>query len=240
MPPERPQMHNCKKSGSMNRKESTIGKTKINVPKINNMPIKLLPSPKWDKSWKMKLLWERNKWWKKCNNTTRCLPKKREIESPNGSLINNLRMHPKLKEQIWVTLCKRISPPPNPNLLHTDLSHITSRVSEKNKSKILWTKETNKSLMLSNHRKITTPRNMHGLFKIYLIPNINSITNLTFKIDRNKLWLSTVMPTYRREKPRMPDGQTCMVIWTHFQMFKEIWLLDPTWDQLSEEFNIER
>jgi hypothetical protein len=103
-------------------------------------------------------------------------------------------------------------------LLHTDSSHTTSRVSEKNKSKILLPRETNKSLMLSNHRKITTPRNINGLFKIYLIPNINSITNLNFKINKNKLWLSTVMPTYKREKPRMLDSQICMVIWTHFQM----------------------
>ena len=149
------------------------------------MLIKLLPSPKWDKSLKMKPLQGKDKWWKRCSNITRCSPKRREIENQTGSMINKLKMLLRSIEPIWVISCKRISKLLNHSLLHTDSYHITSRASEKNKSKILSLKEINKSLMLSMHKKIWTLKNMLGQSKIYLILNINWITKSSSKIGRN-------------------------------------------------------
>ena len=52
-----------------------------------------------------------------------------------------------------------------------------------------------RSQMLNNLRKMQTQRNTNGQFKIYQTPSTNSITNLNFKIDKDRLWLSTVMLT---------------------------------------------
>ena len=149
MLPEKLQMHNCRKNGLMNKRESTNGMPLTAKMKINNMQTRQLQSLKWDKSWKTNQLLRNSKWWKKCNNTTKCLLKKRETESPNGLMTNNARILLKLKEPTWVILCKRISQQLNQNSLHTDLYHITSRDSEKNKLKISLLKETNKLPMLS-------------------------------------------------------------------------------------------
>ena len=102
-------------------------------------------------------------------------------------------------------LCKRISQQLNLNLPHTDSCHTTSRDLEKNKSKILLPKETNKSLMLRWHKRINAQRNINGPSKIYQILNINSITKLNSKINKNKPWLNTVMPTYKRDKKKMQE-----------------------------------
>jgi len=188
-------MHNCKKNGSKSKRESTIGIIKIIPTKKSNMPTKPLLSLKWDKFSKTRPPWKRRTWWTKWRITTRCLPKRRETESPNGSLTNKLRMLLKSKGPIWVILCKRISQQLNPNLPHTDSCHTTSRDLEKNKSKILLPKETNKSLMLRWHKRINAQRNINGPSKIYLILNINSITNLNFKINKNKPFPINVMLT---------------------------------------------
>ena len=195
MLPEEPQMHNCKKSGSRSKRESTIGTTKTMPQKNNNTQIKLLLLPKWDKFLKTNLLWKRSKWWKKCNNTIRCLLKRKEIENPNGLITNSLRMQLKLTEPIWVISCKRISQQQNLNLPHTDLYHITSRDLEQNKSKISLPKEINKLLTPSWQERTNNQRNTHGLSKIYQIPNINWITKLILKIDKNKLLVTNVILT---------------------------------------------
>ena len=145
MPLEELQMHNCKKNGWWSRRESTIWTTKTWNKRKEIMLIKPSPSLKWDKSSRMSRPSERKTWSRKCNNTIKCLPRRRETESPNGSKTNKLRMPLKLRELTWVISCKRTSPPPNLNWLLTDSCHTTSRVSEKNKSKILLLKETNRS-----------------------------------------------------------------------------------------------
>jgi len=234
MVPVKQQMHNCKRNGFRNRKESTTGKTKTIHRKINNMQTKLQLLLKWDRSWRMKQRWKKIKWWTKWKNTTKCLPKRREIENLLGSLINNLRMLLKLREPTWVISCRKISALLNLNLLHIDSYHITSKGLEKNKLKILLPKEMAKLLMQRLPGKTNAPRNTSGQSKICQIHNINSITNSTFKIDKNKLMLTNVMLTLLRETPRMPDGQTCMVIWTNFQVLLRTWLPQQVWDQFSE------
>ena len=195
MLPEKLQMHNCRKNGLMNKRENTNGMPPTIKMKINSMQTKQLLSLKWDKSWKMNQLLRSSKWWKKCNNTTKCLLKKRETENPNGLLTNKTRMELKLREPTWVILCKRISQQLNQNLLHTDSYHITSRDLEKNKLKTLLLREMNRLLMLNWLKRMQTPKNTNGPFKIYPTLNMYSIMNLIFKIEINKPWVNTVMQT---------------------------------------------
>lgn len=199
------------------------------------MQIKQLPLLKWDKSWRMKPPPKKIRWCKKWKNTTKCLPKKRGTEKLIGSMISNLKTPLKLRELIWVILCKKISPQLNLSLLHTDLCHITSKDSERNKLKILLPKETDKLLMLKLQGKTNVPRSTSGQFRISQIPSINSITNSTFKIDKNKPMPNNVMPTKPKEMPRMQDGQICMGTWMRSQTFKRTWLPDPLSDQSSDE-----
>ena len=171
-------MHNCKKNGSKNKQESMTGKHKMMHLKQRTMLTKLQLLLKWDKSLRTNPPLERNKWWRRCKNTTRCLLVRRNREKLTGVMTNSPRMLLRSIEPIWVILCKKISQQLNLNLLHTDLYHITSRALEKNKSKILLLKETNKSLMLSLHKRINAQKNTLGPSKICQIPSINSITKL--------------------------------------------------------------